>query len=203
MDDMLLTKEQKDYFYDDSNKRRNGLINPSKLWPDATVVYSIDSALKTPAVRSVLTAMFYIESVSCVKFVKRKKQHQNYVTFTNGNICRSSVGMQTGKQQININPEVCNIGNVVHGILHSLGFVHMHTISERDKFITINWSNIKKSAFINFKKRSSPTDMFNTPYDFFSILHYPTNAFAIDKKLPTIIAKTTNAQIGPGKCKYL
>ena len=197
----MLTKDQNEFFYGEIDTRRNGINNPLKLWPDATVVYELDSSMKIQAIKNVFIAMFYIQSISCVKFVERNKYHQNYVTFKNGNSCSSSVGMRKGPQTIIISPKMCDKGNVIHELLHTLGFVHMHTTKGRDQFITINWSNIKKSALGNFKKIRSSSDMFNTPYDFSSILHYSTNAFAINEKVPTIIAKTMSTNIGQRKCK--
>lgn len=198
---MLLSKDQNDFFYGDTDKRRNGLSNPSKLWPQATVVYQLDPSMEVQAIKSVFIAMFYIQSISCVKFVNRMNHHENYVLFKDGKTCSSSVGMRKGEQVIIMNPNVCQIGNVIHEILHTLGFIHMHTVEGRDDFITINWSNIKESAKGNFKKMNSPTDMFKTPYDFSSILHYPTNAFAINENVPTIVAKTMSTNMGQRKCK--
>lgn len=198
---MLLTKDQNNFFFGESDARRNGITNPSQLWPQATVVYEFDSSMEMQAVKNVFIAMFYIQSISCVKFIERKKHHKNYVTFKNGNICRSGVGMRKEPQTITIGSKVCDTGNVVHELLHTLGFFHMHTTEGRDKYITINWNNIKKSAFRNFKEIKYSSEMFNTPYDLSSILHYPTNAFAINENVPTIVTKTMNTNIGQRKCK--
>lgn len=72
----------------------------------------------------------------------------------------------------------------------SLGFLHMHTSNARDDYIDINWSNIKEESKLNFKKFATDVaGMFDTEYDYGSILHYSKFAFARDKKIPTIKAK--------------
>lgn len=66
-------------------------------------------------------------------------------------------------------------GIVVHEILHSLGFFHMHMHSNRDNYIKINWENIPEHLHPNYKFISSSTaSSFKTKYDFFSIMHYPS-----------------------------
>jgi hypothetical protein len=86
--------------------------------------------------------------------------------------------MQSGQQFINLdkNIECTNKkGVVMHEILHTLGFHHMHTHTSRDQYIKLYPRNIKnfntnQNYFLNDASRVSS---FNTPYDFFSIMHYP------------------------------
>lgn len=59
--------------------------------------------------------------------------------------------------------------------------------SERDKYIKVNWSNIREGAYINFKQFLARVSMFGTPYDYESIIHYSPVAFAKDRSIPTII----------------
>jgi astacin len=66
----------------------------------------------------------------------------------------------------------------------------MHTSNERDDYIDINWSNIKEESKLNFKKVAThAASTFDTEYDYESITHYSSFAFAKDKKNPTIKAK--------------
>lgn len=70
----------------------------------------------------------YITNASCIQFTPRTSYHENYVYITKGPGCSSEVGMKhTGKQLININEDFCLRGKVIHELLHSLGFLHMHT----------------------------------------------------------------------------
>lgn len=58
--------------------------------------------------------------------------------------------------------EDCNKGNIIHEFLHALGFLHMHTAVERDKFVAIKWKNIKEDAKQNFQKYTTHVSMFGT-----------------------------------------
>lgn len=82
----------------------------------------------------------------------------------------------------------------------------MHTAVERDDFVKINYKNIPFNARKNFEKYTISVSMFDTPYDYGSIMHYSSRAFAINRREPTIIAlKPTDAEMGQreGNRKYL
>lgn len=38
------------------------------------------------------------------------------------------------------------IGNIQHEALHMLGFLHMHTTTQRDDFVEIRWDSVSKTA---------------------------------------------------------
>lgn len=90
--------------------------------------------------------------------------------------CSSSLGMQGGEQIIKLNRvKGCakNPGVIAHEILHALGFHHMQSHTNRDKFIKIYWDNIE-AGNKNYKLTTAEhTSNFNTKYDFYSIMHYP------------------------------
>ena len=49
----------------------------------------------------------------------------------------------------------------------------MHQRSDRDKYVKINWENIKESDKFNFDKLDDAL-FFDVPYDAKSMMHYPT-----------------------------
>ena len=51
---------------------------------------------------------------------------------------------------------------------------------------------------IDFKERKD-LGLFDTPYDYGSIMHYPANAVAIDPSKPTIVSKTSTPVAGQEK----
>ena len=67
----------------------------------------------------------------------------------------------------------------------------MQSRSDRDKWVTIMMDNIQKDKQHNFFKKSDTTETYNVPYDPYSIMHYPFDAFAIDKSKPTIKSKVS------------
>lgn len=105
-----------------------------------------------------------------------------------GDGCYSFTGRQGGPQEISLHSSLCmSVGVIIHELMHSLGFIHEHSRSDRDKFVEIVWDNIQKEEFPNFEKYSdTEEDHFGEPYDFQSIMHYEFNAFAISGELPTI-----------------
>lgn len=133
-------------------------------------------------------AMIHISNISCVKFEPKQPNNRNYIFITEGKGCSSEVGMRnTGRQLMNLNPSMCAHGKIVHELLHSLGFLHMHTANERDEYLEVKWDNIKESAALNFQQFKSHVSMFGTNFDYDSILHYSEKAFAIDKSKPTLV----------------
>lgn len=61
-----------------------------------------------------------------------------------------------------------------------------HTAAQRDNFIRVNYNNIVPKATKNFEKYVTYVSMYDTQYDFRSIMHYSKNAFAADQKRRTI-----------------
>ena len=79
---------------------------------------------------------------------------------------------------------------IVHEFVHALGAFHVHSRSDRDKYVKVDFSNIKKGKEHNFKKHANcPT--YGTPYDPMSLMHYEHYAFAIDRKKSTIYSKVS------------
>lgn len=62
----------------------------------------------------------------------------------------------------------------------------MHTAAQRDDFVRINYNNIVPRARKNFEKYVTYVSMYDTQYDFRSIMHYSKNAFAVDSSKNTI-----------------
>ena len=189
--DMLLDENQLEYLYAKEGTRRHGLTNKFfNHWPEAVVYYQYNKSVTSKYREVVASAMKYIEDVSCIKFKVRSENatHKNYVQIRAKTGCSSSVGMRrVGAQSLNLDIKRCTEGNVIHELLHTLGFLHMHTANERDNHIKIQWDNVIETAKRNFELIHASVSMFNTSYDFDSIMHYPPKAFAKNKTIHTII----------------
>jgi hypothetical protein len=152
-------------------------------WPGGVVVYTIDSSM--PDQQRVTDAISHWESRTNIRFRKRSNE-ANYVTFRSGGGCSSTVGMAGGQQYVTLGSG-CTTGNGIHEIGHTVGLWHEQSRVDRDRYVTIVWSNIQDAMKFNFDQHvTDGTDV--GFYDYGSIMHYPANAFAIDSSKPTIIA---------------
>ncbi|XP_052892970.1 zinc metalloproteinase nas-14-like [Anopheles moucheti] len=192
--DIILSPEQ-------SNAVQNGYtaLIDLKKWPNGIVYYTIDTTVFTFAQQNnIRIAMDQIELVTCVRFVPRTTQKGFALisgTATSG--CSSTLGYHGGQQQVNLQPNGCTgVGTIIHELLHTLGFAHMQSASDRDFYLDINWDAIQDGTIGNFNLYNSEqaTD-FGIPYDYESVMHYGRTAFSKNGQ-PTIIPKKQNAIIG-------
>lgn len=84
-------------------------------------------------------------------------------------------------------------GNIIHEILHALGFFHEHSRPDRDNFIKIEWDNVIDGAEIYLQKAEEINSLGST-YDYLSIMHYPGDAYAINNTICTILNSTVMNQ---------
>src|SRR5690606_23206778 len=82
-------------------------------------------------------------------------------------VCQSYLGKKGGPQEIRLH-EHCTSGQIIHELLHALGFVHEHNRADRDQYIHIHWENVLSSQKYQFQKLekqiSQPADY---PFDFY------------------------------------
>jgi len=77
----------------------------------------------------------------------------------------------------------------VHEFIHAIGYYHEQSRTDRDDFVTINWENIQDGKEHNFNKyTAAEVDPHGVVYDYGSIMHYSSKAFAEDPNIDTIIA---------------
>lgn len=98
---------------------------------------------------------------------------------------------------------LCRLTTLHAVLIHISFYASTRFLSERDNYIEINWSNVAPDARSNFEQFKSHVSMFSTPYDYDSIMHYGTKAFAVNKSIPTIIAKQSARNMGQRKGKSL
>uniref|UniRef100_A0A914VFB0 Metalloendopeptidase n=1 Tax=Plectus sambesii TaxID=2011161 RepID=A0A914VFB0_9BILA len=74
--------------------------------------------------------------------------------------------------------------------MHVLGFGHEQSRTDRNKYLSINWTNIPKSAWYLYSAGSDAHALldYSIPYDYASILHYGPFDFAINKRQPTLVS---------------
>lgn len=163
-------------------------------WPNATVYYKINSSVsgRTSYINS---AMAMWKSIG-VKFLPRTTQ-SNYVEFTTGSGCSSSIGMVGGHQYIKIS-SACATGNIAHEIGHALGLRHEQSRSDRNSYLTVNYVNIQSGYSGNFGTYSGSS--YGTSLDFNSIMMYGSYSFSKNGQ-PTMVKK--NGGTWNGQRSYL
>ena len=188
MDDMILSKEQYNFYYTNVSMKRNGIKDPKYRWPDGNVPYRLDPELikNQSQVKKITDAMNHIKRKSCIKFVKHRKQ-ENFITiFSAKNKCSSNVGfLNRGEQKIDL-AKMCGLKNIIHELLHSLGFHHMHQSPDRDSYLQIQWDNIRPGKEKNFIKIEHEMSYFGTSFDYDSIMIYRRTSFAAVSRKDTM-----------------
>ncbi|XP_042372477.1 low choriolytic enzyme-like [Plectropomus leopardus] len=163
------------------NTDRNAV---ESTWPTPEIPYVISSDLESRT-DDIVSAMSMVSEHTCVSFHTRTSE-TNYLLFVNSKGCASYVGFIGGEQPMFIGPP-CRVGNIVHEILHALGFHHEHTRTDREQHVSILQHNIMDGMERNFQKQQGQT--FDLRYDVKSIMHYGSGFFSANG-LPTIVAKS-------------
>ncbi|KAG5666537.1 hypothetical protein PVAND_014557 [Polypedilum vanderplanki] len=172
-----------------------GILDKKRFWPKTgdfvTVPYKIDlkAGISNERKKRIEAGLKRIEKRTCIKF-KKHGDEKNYIKFTSTPTkgCTSPVGMHPDKpNQINLNvaeARCYKIGTIMHETIHSLGFFHMQSHTERDKYVDILWDNVQ-GGVKNHNMRALSNKIatnFETKYDFFSVMHYGPGMIKPKKK---------------------
>lgn len=109
----------------------------------------------------------------------------HYRAQTNNSGCYSNVGhLNAGQQTVNLQvypvEQGCfRLGTIVHEFLHTLGFYHMQSATERDDFVRIGWEHLTPGTENNFNKyEANVITNFGHMYDVTSVMHYSAYGFS-------------------------
>ncbi|XP_046648461.1 zinc metalloproteinase nas-4-like [Daphnia pulicaria] len=83
--------------------------------------------------------------------------------------------------------------------MHAIGFDHEQERPDQSRYITVNYKNIKPENHQWFTPK--PKDAVNTigRYDINSVMHYEAYAFAVNRAIPTMVAKNGKKNMGNEK----
>ncbi|KAE9416431.1 hypothetical protein Angca_009121, partial [Angiostrongylus cantonensis] len=123
--------------------------------------------------------------------------------------CYTSVGRLNGRSvlMLEANSEnTCVVIQIVqHELLHVIGLWHEHMRYDRDRYVRVNFRNIRPGFRSQFDIISSKdSTVFNIPYDYTSVMHYGKTAFALpgtitmqtlDSRYTDVIGRQTDASI--------
>ncbi|EAT38284.1 AAEL009820-PA [Aedes aegypti] len=159
---------------------KNAVKFKSRKWAKAVVPYKISDSFGYSEVQRIQMAFKMFHQKTCVRFVPRASQRDFIAIEKSSSGCWSTVGRAGGRQVVNLQSSCLRqIGTVLHELMHALGFLHEHTRHDRDKFVDINYLNVRFDAIGNFwKETKDRTSTLGTGYDLGSVLHYSRKAFS-------------------------
>merc|ERR1712150_29841 len=131
--------------------------------------------------RAIRAAIADYHRYTCLKFVPATSSDMAYFSFYLGRGCNSYVGYRGVVNRISLDTGCWGKGTVLHEMGHSLGLHHEQGRPDRDKYVEILWNNIKPEYHYAFQKKQGIEVL--TPYDYDSIMHYPSWAFTTNGKL--------------------
>uniref|UniRef100_A0A8C6KKL9 Metalloendopeptidase n=1 Tax=Nothobranchius furzeri TaxID=105023 RepID=A0A8C6KKL9_NOTFU len=131
------------------------------------VPYELDMGLDMNAKGVILKAFEQIRIKSCIDF-KPRDSEDFYLSF------KKLDGEHLNGQNLSIGTGCDSLSTVEHEVLHALGFNHEHCRSDRDDYVQIDEGLEYNFAVIG----SENSTTHETPYDYWSVMHYPKNAFS-------------------------
>jgi len=152
----------------------------TQKWPKSAdgfvrIPYKVPSGLSRKRRAAIAQAVREYDQKTCIRFVPYNNERRRYINIvTNAKGCASPLGMQRSVNNVKFGPN-CSWGNLCHEFMHSLGFFHEHTRTDRDKYVTIEWDNIPDDWVHNFYKcnqRGAGCNDLKVGYDYGSIMHY-------------------------------
>lgn len=147
-------------------------------WDNSILPFEIDSDLSFNERLKVTQAIEEFLENTKITLVP-KTIEESWVIFSNKKKgCFSMIGKYTGGQEISV--DNCSKTEIMHEIMHTLGWVHEHSRTDRDQFIKVDESRIQEDS-----KGEYAISYFDwigtkikTPYDYNSIMHYNKKDFS-------------------------
>jgi hypothetical protein len=162
-----------------------------QLWSHAEIAYQISSSLPNPA--RVEQALDYFRKNTPIGFVPYSGDGDG-ISFEPGTEqCYSYLGKIGGLQPILLSPR-CQTQEIIHEIMHALGFIHEQSRPDRDQYIDVLWPNIE-DAFQDQYALVPETFAIGTrdsDFDYHSVMLYKTDAFEKPGAGPTMKSKSTD-----------
>ncbi|VDO88971.1 unnamed protein product, partial [Haemonchus placei] len=189
---------------------------PETIWQTG-VPYEFDEDLPDVAIASLLEAMEFWQSNTCVTFRPRTNETQ-YILFTGEpsffrisflrelvnctiagalDMCSSTVGrdLRQGQQLVYIGSGCYAFGVTTHEIGHVLGLFHHQQRYDRNEYVAFVQANVPESDWGDFETISSTfLDTYGLPYDVGSVMHYAPTEFARNAAFPSLLALNEELQ---------
>ncbi|XP_053617296.1 uncharacterized protein LOC128679227 [Plodia interpunctella] len=209
---ILLGPETADVDHDPDTGLKTVEVPWHKKWINGIVPFFIDPSTYDSQLSQKITKAFdYFERATCIRLQRLKDRPTDkkslkevewlYITNPLGIrqcVHSNSIKVNKGVQMVVFGYDCLTQGEIVHEVMHILGFSHEHTRPDRDEHITVLWNNIKPGYKHYFDIKSIGT-LTNLPYDYSSILHYPPRAFSRNGQYTLLADKNEGAKLGQRK----
>jgi len=180
------------------NGPKNAVRDPSRLWPGGVIPYQFNSNYTDGEIAIFNKIVEEYHNKTCLKFIPRTDEVDYVYIMQTGGGCSSYVGRIGGPQRMSLDSSCfLRYGTPMHELMHSSGFHHEQSRTDRDDFVFVNYDNIQPGKENNFVSYSQDVIQYlGAPYDYGSVLHYSAYGFAINSSIPTIIVLQEGAEIG-------
>jgi hypothetical protein len=185
---------------EEGSTARSGRYEPPalRLWDTPEIPYAIDASLPNPM--RVEQAVAYFNEHTPVHFVQRTQETDALVFQPGDEHCYSALGRTGGLQPVRLSAG-CQPQEIMHEMMHALGFVHEQSRPDRDSFVTILWDNIEPKYQTQFT--TVPEGLMEaergTAFDYHSIMLYRSDSFAVRAGAQTMRPAEGKPAIEPSK----
>ncbi len=176
-------------------------VKPVQLWDSTEIPFHIDGSIPTYQKELIKETLDYFSYHTNLNFIANDGSYEDSIVFIKGDEhCYSYLGKVGGHQPIYLSGN-CRENEIAHEVMHAIGFIHEHTRTDRDQYVTINWSNIQK-GFENQFALVPKEYMINTlegfPFSYNTRMLYDPKSFAKDRSKDTITSKTGKKMLPVG-----
>ncbi|CAF0960666.1 unnamed protein product [Adineta steineri] len=176
-------------------------IGNNVRWTDGIVPYEFISGYTVEQQAEIVTRMRKLENLvainnsRCIQFRPKVSGDLYYLKIQNGADCRSMIG-QIGGGLMLAYPLCFDDGRTFHELLHTLGFYHEQSRSDRDSYVRLYPENMQTGMDQQYLVYNNPVaDTFNSPYDYASVMHYGRYDYS-KNNLSTMEPIQSNIKIG-------
>ncbi len=166
-------------------------VRPVRFWETAEIPYAIQPGIPPAQRAKIEAAITYLQQKTPVHMIPYQGQSDAIVFEVGAEHCISPLGRIGGMQPIRLDAN-CGTPEILHEIMHSLGFPHEQSRQDRDQYVEILWKNIEekfKEQFVILPEVWMDA-VRNSRFDPRSVMMYRADTFSTAPGLPSMRSLT-------------